>query len=217
MTWSMSRSRRSTGAVTSWAREGGQVRGGQEVWWLVLALSLALFALVVLDGCQSGTAPAAAEPGGGGEESVPQGAVGGAEEGEEEELGELTLDGEMISVDGLEVRQMHCELSASDEDAGGMAMLELVASMADRKAAIDACAPNGAAFRVALDFGGESGTTVQVMAAAGPQSAPACLDTALREVMGPQSGRCTAVLLVGEAIPAAQAAESLLGREAGSD
>ena len=96
-----------------------------------------------------------------------------------------------ISADGLELRDLSCEL-----DGGGLfGGLAVVGALAKQKPAIDACAPDGATFGV--DFAFHGGRTTAKVATGGETSQRACVQRALARVHAPLEGRCTAKLLAG--------------------
>ncbi|OIP42415.1 MAG: hypothetical protein AUK47_04475 [Deltaproteobacteria bacterium CG2_30_63_29] len=131
-----------------------------------------------------------------------------AEEGEpadgpEDFDGALVLNGEFIAVEDLEVHDISCEL----KEGGAFAMLEVVATLANSKAKLDACAPAGAAFRIGFQWTAEAGSAT--VSGSTKPSAEACVKEALDAIQGGPEGRCTAILLVGEVEAARRAAEML--------
>ena len=108
-----------------------------------------------------------------------------------------------MSVDGLAVRALECTL-----DKGGfLAAATVVASLAQQDAALDACAPEGAAFAVKWTWG--SGAEAAVTASS-KAAASDCIQAALTSTSSALNGQCTAVILVGDEAAAAAAAVPLL-------
>lgn len=110
--------------------------------------------------------------------------------------------GEM-SVDGLDVRALQCTL-----DKGGfLAAATVVGSLAQQREALDACAPEGAAFAVKWTWGAAAASEVT---GSSKPTADACIQKALSTTQSSLNGQCTAVVLVGEDAAAAAAAAPLL-------
>ena len=108
-----------------------------------------------------------------------------------------------ISVDGLSVRSLECTL-----DKGGfLAAATVVGSLAQQEAALDACAPEGAAFAIRWTWGISAEASVT---AASKASASDCIQAALTSTSSSLNGQCSAVILVGDEVAAAAAAEPLL-------
>ncbi len=103
----------------------------------------------------------------------------------------ITMDS--LSADGLEMQKLSCDLD-SGGFFGGIAVVGMVAK---QKAALDACAPEGAAFSVDLDFRG--GRTAASVSAGGTPAQRACIKRALSRVFATVGGRCSAVVLAGAA------------------
>lgn len=169
------------------------------------ATSLVVFLFVVLVGC-SGSAAAGPEdppplaPTGSEESVIVEESV---DEPDEDFEGELVLNGDFIAVEDLEVHDISCEL----KEGGAFAMLEVVATLANSKEQLDACAPDGAAFRIGFKWTPEAGSA-SVSGSTLP-AAEACVKDTLDAIHGGPEGRCTAILLVGELEAARTAAEAL--------
>ena len=79
-----------------------------------------------------------------------------------------------LSADGQEVRNLSCEL-----DSGGLfAGLAVVSALAKQKRALDACAPEGAAFSVQFTFAGGGAKEAKVLASS-VKGKDACVSRAL--------------------------------------
>ncbi|MDX9721816.1 MAG: hypothetical protein RBU37_13785 [Myxococcota bacterium] len=122
----------------------------------------------------------------------------GASSEEEEEL-VMAIDGGFIEIDGLRLMQVHCSPSEP------LQMLSWVMQLSEKRAALDACAPSGAAF--ALQFPAESAPTLLTSS---DEAANACVLSELSAAPRPQAADCRALLLIGERDAAMQAAASLL-------
>lgn len=104
-----------------------------------------------------------------------------------------------LTVDGLNVRELDCTL----EGGGLLAQIVVVGGLATQRQALDACAPEGAAFKVGWTWA--EGVTSKVTVDDGPDKARSCVAAAVGAVEAPMAGRCSAVLLVGD-LSAAEAA-----------
>lgn len=117
----------------------------------------------------------------------------------------MTLNVESMNVDGLEVRQLQCEL----EDGGLLASMLVVGALSQHKAALDACAPEGAAFKTTWTWAAGQTSGVSVDLSSKPAK-NACVTKVLGDqVQAPVTGTCSAVILVGEAAAAGKAADGL--------
>jgi hypothetical protein len=115
-----------------------------------------------------------------------------------------TLTAGKLSVNGLEVRDVSCTL----EKADFLGLLTVVGALAKEKAALDACAPGGAAFAAEWAWAGGKATDAKV-ARSSKAAANGCVAKALRRTRATVDGRCTGTVLVGEAKAAAKAADAL--------
>ena len=117
----------------------------------------------------------------------------------------MTLNVGSMNVDGLEVRDLQCEL----EDGGLLASMLVVGALSQHKAALDACAPEGAAFKTTWTWASGQTSGVSVDQSSKPAK-NACVTKILDDqVQAPVTGTCTAVILVGEAVAAGKAADAL--------
>ncbi|MFT4975183.1 MAG: hypothetical protein ACI8S6_001070 [Myxococcota bacterium] len=107
-----------------------------------------------------------------------------------------------ISVDGMAIRQLSCQL----ERGGLFASAMVVGALSAQKAGLDACAPQGAAFTVSWTWA--EGTTVASVAGSVPDK-EACIRAALLPIQPPTRGQCVALILTGEPTAAAAAADQL--------
>ena len=110
-----------------------------------------------------------------------------------------------LSVDGQEVRQLSCEMA----EGGLLATMTIVATLAKQKAALDRCAPNGAAF--SAKFTWKKGTTsdVQVTGPATPEQ-NGCVAKVLSQISPRTEGSCSVIVLVGDSKGAQAAAAGLM-------
>lgn len=115
---------------------------------------------------------------------------------------ETTLNVESLSVDGQHVRDLTCRLG----EGGLFAMMGVVGALAKQKAALDACAPSGAAFRVKWTWGAKTEVGVE---AGGDAKAQKCVARALEATKGPTTGTCSGLVLVGTTAAAEKAAAPL--------
>lgn len=98
-----------------------------------------------------------------------------------------------MEVDGVKLLELHCELSAGGGLMGGMVV---ASTLAGQKAALDACAPEGGAYRASWVW--TEGVT-EVGAVTGlPESGQACVKRALDAMQSGSTGTCGAGVLVGE-------------------
>ena len=109
-----------------------------------------------------------------------------------------------LSVDGLEVRDLACTM----DQVNFMTGMQTVAALAARKADFDACAPEGAAFAVKWTWGSKGTADVGVVNSS-KTTANACIQKALVKASSSLTGKCTAVILAGDATAAATAAAAL--------
>jgi hypothetical protein len=108
-----------------------------------------------------------------------------------------------LSVDGLELRDLTCTL----ERQILLGPVTVAAALASQKPALDACGPEGQAFRVAFRWTGEAAVAVE--AGTGAPAASACVQKVLAAVAPPVAGVCTIVVLTGPK-EAAEAARTKL-------
>lgn len=120
-------------------------------------------------------------------------------------LAGMTLNMETVAVNGVELRAVQCELNSG----GLVASIGVVASVAEQKAALDACAPAGAAARVGWTWkdGKVAETSVQRVEGTAQAS---CIQAALKRTVSGIDGVCQAVILLGPAEAAAKAADVLV-------
>lgn len=109
-----------------------------------------------------------------------------------------------LSADGQEVRNLSCSL-----DSGGLfAGLAVVGTLAKQKRALDACAPEGAAFSVQFTFADGGAKQAKVLASSG-KSKEACVSRALSRLRTELVGTCSAIILTGNPTAARKAADGL--------
>lgn len=124
-------------------------------------------------------------------------------------LAGMKLNVDSLSADGQEVRQLSCEM----EEGGLMATLTIVGTLAKQKAALDRCAPNGAAFATKFTWKGRATSDVKVT---GPATAQqnSCVAKVLAQITPPTQGTCSVIVLVGNTKGAQAAAAALLAKPA---
>lgn len=118
---------------------------------------------------------------------------------------DTTVNVEKLSVNGQEIRHLKCVLKNADF----FASMIVAAGVAAEKKALDACAPEGAAFRVEWKWKGGKASDVKVTAASA-EKAKACVVKALGQTTATDAD-CSAVILVGELKGAEKAAEKAAG------
>lgn len=111
---------------------------------------------------------------------------------------------EELSVNGVEMQQLRCDLSSGGFFAGAA----VVGSFAEQKAAIDACAPQGAAARLKWTWNPAEPVKLEVVHSS-TASINRCLVDALQKISPSVQGACTGVLLIGENAAAKTAAAAL--------
>lgn len=104
----------------------------------------------------------------------------------------LTTTAAQLGRDGFETRNLSCLMT----DHGLPALGEVVASVARHKAALDACATDGAAVGVVLEF--ERGKVREArVKGKTPGKVSKCVKDTLQKVRLASEGKCEAVLLLG--------------------
>lgn len=101
------------------------------------------------------------------------------------------------------------DLSCSVSEGAFLAGPAVVASLAGRKAALDACAPEGAAIELRWSWSGETEADIEAQADKAT-ALNSCVEAALQAVPKAIEGHCDAIVLIGEPEAAEQAAASLL-------
>lgn len=125
-------------------------------------------------------------------------ALGIAHAGAKVNIGSMTADGQ-------EVRNLSCNL----ESGGFFAGITIVGGLAKQKKAFDACAKDGAAFKVEWKWDGSK--TKDLKVSGGTDAQNACISKAFSAIDGPVKGSCSAVLLAGKKDKAQKAADALGG------
>lgn len=117
-----------------------------------------------------------------------------------------------LSSNGMEVRDLKCKL----EKGGLFGSMLIVAELAKHKAALDKCAPGGAAF--AVSFTWRDGKTSDVkVSASSDAKANACVIATLKKTKAAVVGTCESVVLTGAKDKAGAAADALTKGEAKPD
>lgn len=105
---------------------------------------------------------------------------------------ETTVSVDNLSVDGLQVRALHCTL-----DRGGLlASAMVVGALAAEKSTIDTCGAPGAALTIRWTWGADTTVTHVDDQPVTPEH---CLYKALRPIQPPSKGTCSATVLIGAA------------------
>ncbi|HEY3448758.1 MAG TPA: hypothetical protein VGK67_20535 [Myxococcales bacterium] len=113
------------------------------------------------------------------------------------------LSVESLAANGQQVRDISCTLA----EGGMFAMVGVVAALAQQKPALDACAPEDAAFKVKWTWSAKP--TDAVVERASLARAKSCVAKALKATQGPTAGTCTGLLLTGPVEAAEKAAEPM--------
>lgn len=114
------------------------------------------------------------------------------------------LDVTQLSVDGLTVHDLVCEL-----DSGGLlAAASVVGALAKERDGLAKCGPAGEAARVAFRWSGAKTSEIKVVGASKP-AVGACVAKVLTRVVPAQTGTCTATLLTADNEAGKKAAEAL--------
>lgn len=104
--------------------------------------------------------------------------------------------------DGLVIEELRCAVSRPL-----MGIIAVTGSLAQRKRALDKCAPSGAAFVTHFEF--ENGKTKNVQVDGGTAAQNQCVGKALRAAKATIDSRCGAVILVGKPEGARASLEAL--------
>jgi hypothetical protein len=111
-----------------------------------------------------------------------------------------------MTVNGQTVKDADCQV----ESGGLSVVVRWIATLAKQKKAADACAPDGAAYRVKWEWKDGKATRVAVVASSQP-GGNGCIEKVMRLAEGRSDGECEATVLVGDAGGAAKAAAALGG------
>lgn len=117
----------------------------------------------------------------------------------------MSLNVESMTVDGLEIRDLSCEITSG----GLFASAEIASGLAKQKASFDQCvAPAGAAFRMQWSVAGGPATGTTVLQSTAP-AADKCMVAAFAAVSSTSVASCEGTILAGDATQAAAAAVQL--------
>lgn len=119
----------------------------------------------------------------------------------------MKLNVDSLSADGQEVRRLSCDM----EDGGLMATLTIVSTLAKQKAALDRCAPKGAAFATKFTWKGKAASDIKVTGAATAEQ-NSCVAKVLAQITPPTDGTCSVIVLVGASKAANAAADALVAK-----
>lgn len=111
---------------------------------------------------------------------------------------------ETLEVDGLAVRSLTCTL----EETGLFVLVGVLGALSPEKQALDACAPEGAAFRVRWTWAEGATRDVEVESSSAGER-DACIVEIVARSLPTVDGQCEAVLLVGDRAAAEVAADAL--------
>ena len=110
----------------------------------------------------------------------------------EQDPEEIKVDQDVVSRDGFEARDLHCVIDVPTRGATGY----ILAGLTDADAALDACAPKGAAIKVEWSYVNNVAGNASVSASS--QKMANCVAKAMGEVHAGVSAKCSAVLLLGD-------------------
>ncbi len=108
-----------------------------------------------------------------------------------------TVNVNSMDLDGLALRDLHCELSGG----GLFASMAVAAQLSSQSDAFNACHPSGAAIRLAWTWQGEQLVNPSVVSSSAP-AGDRCMTSTLAVIRSPLSGSCEATFLVGESTAA---------------
>jgi hypothetical protein len=117
-------------------------------------------------------------------------------------LAGVAVSVDRLTVDGLELRTLRCDLTSG----GLLAPVAVAGALAAQRPALDACAPTGAAFELSWTWGP---TPAHKVVRSSLPAADACVAKALAAAKPAATGTCSGVVLVGDPAAAAKAADAL--------
>ena len=120
-----------------------------------------------------------------------------APEPEEPEVSEIKEA--VFKKDGFEARDLQCVLTVPTRGAAGY----IAAGLAEQDAALDACAPKGAA--IEIRWGYVSGKAGNVSVSAETTKQANCIAAAMKQVRAGVEANCSAIMLLGDPTAAAAA------------
>jgi hypothetical protein len=157
---------------------------------------LLIFCVAACDSDKSSTTPEPASTSGAVEQPQPEPEAEPEPEPEPEPVAEVAEPMEFkeasFSQDGFEARNFHCKLNAETKGAQGF----IKAGLVDQDAALDACAPKGAAIEVTWSYISSAAQNVSVTATDAKQAK--CITKAMGGVRAGVDATCSAVLLLGD-------------------
>lgn len=115
-----------------------------------------------------------------------------------------TVNVDSMSMDGLALRDVHCELASG----GLFASMAVAAQLASQADAFNACHPSGAAIRLDWTWQGEQLRRSEVVSTTA-SGADSCMVRTLGSIRSPLSGTCQTTFLVGDTARAEAAYSSL--------
>jgi hypothetical protein len=110
----------------------------------------------------------------------------------------------VVEKDGFVARDLHCTLSDATVNGDRYILAGLTDPEVD--AALDACAPKGAA--IAVEWSYVSGQAADIAVVASSPKQASCIAAAMTKVRAGVSAECSAVLLVGDLTAATKAYEA---------
>jgi hypothetical protein len=156
---------------------------------------LLIFCVVACDSDKSSTPPEPTSTTGAVEQPQPEPEAEPEPEPEPEpaEVAEpMEFSEASFSQDGFEARNFHCKLNAETKGAQGY----IKAGLVDQDAALDACAPKGAAIEVTWSYVSSAAQNVSVVGQNASQAK--CITKAMAGVRAGVDASCSAVLLLGD-------------------
>ena len=115
-----------------------------------------------------------------------------------------TVNVSSMEVNGLEIRDLNCELSSG----GFFASMAAVSALAEQKAEFDKCQPQGGAFAAGWTWAGGKTSAVSISKSSASK-ADSCVVKALEKVQATLVGTCTGTVLAGDKVKAGAAADAL--------
>lgn len=119
-----------------------------------------------------------------------------------------TISIDSMEVDGVRIRDLNCDLSSGGGLMGGMVVASTLAS---QKQALDACAPDGGAYKAEWTW--TAGETTVDKVEGTPSAGADCVKKALSNMESGSTGTCRSAVLVGNPEKAEAHWKALSGAE----
>lgn len=101
----------------------------------------------------------------------------------------MTLSADRMAADGVVAKSLSCTLTSG----GMMGLIGIVAGLASKKAALDACLGKQT---VGIKWSAPAGTIATISSTSGDATARACVEKALKGTSGLPTGDCSATISV---------------------